>query len=79
MKTSCFYYFNQNHYQKVLDEKLLNTVSLEKGVLNNIENVCGYILVKDSLVSLCAKYFNCNLILHIGVRINIYFVSITTF
>ena len=74
----CFYYIFQNHYQKGLDEKLLNKVYLEKDVLNNIENVCGYFLVKVLLVSLCAKYFNCNLIVHIVVRINIYFVSITT-
>ena len=38
-------------------------------MLNNIENVCGTFLVKDVLVSLCAKYFNCNLIVHIVVRI----------
>ena len=60
MKPSCFYYITQNHYQKGLYDKLLNTVSLEKDVLNNIENVCGYLLVKDLLVSLCAKCFNCN-------------------
>ena len=75
---SCFYYIFQNNYQKWLDEKLLNTVSLEKDVLNNIENVYGHLLVKVLLVSLCATYFNCNLIVHIVVRINIYFVSITT-
>ena len=42
MKPSCFYYIFQNQYQKGLDEKLLNKVSLEKDVLNNIQNVCGY-------------------------------------
>ena len=40
MKPSGFYYIFLNHYQKGLDEKLLNTVSLEKDVLNSIENVC---------------------------------------
>ena len=74
MKPSCFYYIFLNHYQKGLDEKLLNTVSLEKDVLNSIENVCDTLLVKDVLVSLFAKYFNCNRIVHIVVRINIYFL-----
>ena len=74
MKSSCFYYIFLNHYQKGLDEKLLNTVSLEKDVLNSIENVC--LLVKDVLFSLFAKYFNCNRIVHI---VNKYiFFNITT-
>ena len=73
MKPSCFYYIFLNHYQKGLDEKLLKAVSLEKDVLNNIENVWGTFLVKDVLVSLSAEYFNCNRIVHIVVRINIYF------
>ena len=55
MKPSYFYYIIQNHYQKGLDEKLLNTVSLAKDVLNNIKNACSTFLVKDVLVSLCAK------------------------
>ena len=38
-----------------MDEKLLNTVSLAKDVLSNIENACSTFLVKDALVSLCAK------------------------
>ena len=40
MKPSYFYCIIQNHYQKGLDEKLLNTVSLAKDVLNNIESAC---------------------------------------
>ena len=55
MKPSNLYCTIQNHYQKGLDEKLLNTVSLAKDVLNNIENACSNVLVKDVLVSLCAK------------------------
>ena len=55
MKPSYFYYIIQNHCQKGLDEKLLNTVSLAKDVLNNIENACSTFLVKDVFVSLCAK------------------------
>ena len=55
MKPSYFYYIIQNHYQKGLDEKLLNTVSLAKDVLNNIENMCSIFFFKDVLVSLCAK------------------------
>ena len=43
MKPSYFYYIIQNHYQKGLDEKLLNTVSLAKYVLNNIENACSVV------------------------------------
>ena len=46
-------------------------------MLNSIENVCDTFLVKDVLVSLCVKYFNCNRIVHIVVRINNFF-SITT-
>ena len=38
-----------------MDEKIVNTVSLAKDVLNNIENACSTFLVKDVLVSLCAK------------------------
>ena len=38
MKPSYFYYIIQNQYRKGLDEKILNTVSLAKDVLNNIEN-----------------------------------------
>ena len=41
MKSSYFYYIIQNHYQKGLDEKLLNTVSFAKDVLNNTENACS--------------------------------------
>ena len=41
MKPSYFYYIIQNHYQKGLDEKLLNTVSFAKDVLNNIKNACS--------------------------------------
>ena len=67
MKPSYFYYIIQNHHQKGLDEKLLTTVSLAKDVLNNIENACSTFLVKDVLVSLCAK------IVHIVIRKNIYF------
>ena len=55
MKPSYFYCIIQNHYQKRLDEKLLNTVSLAKDVLNNIENACSTFLIKDVVVSLCAK------------------------
>ena len=55
MKPSHFYYIIQNQYRKGLDEKILNTVSLAKDVLNNIENACSTFLVKDVLVSLCAK------------------------
>ena len=55
MKSNYFYYIIQNHYQKGLDEKLLNTVSLAKDVLNNIESACSNVLVKDALGSLCAK------------------------
>ena len=47
MKPSYFYYIIQNHYQKGLDEKLLNTVSLAKDVLNNIKNACSIFLVSD--------------------------------
>ena len=47
MKPSYFYYIIQNHYQKGLDEKLLNTVSLAKDVLNNIKNACIIFLVND--------------------------------
>ena len=71
MKPSCVYYIIQNHYKKGLDEKLLNTVSLAKDVLNNIENACSTCLVKNMLVSLCANVFQFNLIVHIVVRINI--------
>ena len=53
MKPSHFYYIILNQYRKGLDEKILNTVSLD--VLNNIENECSTFLVKDVLVSLCAK------------------------
>ena len=73
MKPSCFYYIFLNQYQKGLDEKQSNIISLEKDVLNSIENVCDTFLVKDVLVFLCAKYFNCNRIVHIVVRINIFF------
>ena len=48
-------YIIQNLYQKGLDGKLFNTVSLAKVVLNNIKNACSTFLVKDVLVSLCAK------------------------
>ena len=41
MKPSYFYCIIQNYYQKGLDEKLLNTVSLAKDVLNNTENACS--------------------------------------
>ena len=41
MKPSYFDYIIQNHYQKGLDEKLVNTVSLTKYVLDNIENSCS--------------------------------------
>ena len=41
MKPSYFYYVIQNQYQKGLGEKLLNTVSLAKYVLNKIENACS--------------------------------------
>ena len=53
---SYFYYIIQNYYQKGLDEKLLNRVSLAKDVLSNkIENTYRSFLVKDALDSLCAK------------------------
>ena len=55
MKPSYFYCIIQNHYQKGLDEKLLNTVSLANDVLKNIGNACSTFLVKDIFVSLCAK------------------------
>ena len=55
MKPSYFYYIIQNQYRKGLDERILNTVSLAKYVLINIENACSTFLVKDVLVSLCAK------------------------
>ena len=55
MEFSYFYYIIQNHYQKGLDEKLLNTVSLANVVLNNIENACCTFLFKDVLFSLYAK------------------------
>ena len=55
MKPSYFYYSIQNHYQKGLDKKLLNTVSLSKDVLNNTENACSTFFIEDVLVSLCAK------------------------
>ena len=55
MKPSYFYYIIQNQYQNGLDEKLLNTVSLAKDVLNNIENACSTCLVKDVLFYLCAE------------------------
>ena len=51
MKPSYFYYIIQNQYQKSLDD----TVHLAKDVLNNIENACKHFLIKDVLVSLCAK------------------------
>ena len=54
MKSSYFYYIIQNHHQKGLDEKLLNTVSLAKYVLNNIENACSTFF-NQRRVSLCAK------------------------
>ena len=57
MKSNYFYYITQNLYQKGLDVKLLNTVSLAKGVLSNIQNACCIFLVKDALASLCAKIF----------------------
>ena len=41
MKPSYFYCIIQNQYRKELDEKLLNTVSLAKYVLNNIKNACS--------------------------------------
>ena len=41
MKPSYCYYIIQNQYRKRLDEKILNTVSLAKDVLNNIENACS--------------------------------------
>ena len=59
MKPNHFYYIILNQYRKGLDEKILNTVSLAKDVLNNIENnienACSTFLVKDVFVSLCAK------------------------
>ena len=57
MKPSYLYCIIQNQYQKGLDEKLLNTVSLAKDVLNNTDNACSTFLVKDVLASLCAKIF----------------------
>ena len=54
--THCYYMtLLLAEYRKGLDEKILNTVSLAKDVLNNIENACSTFLVKDVLVSLCAK------------------------
>ena len=56
MKSNYFYYIIQNLYgKKGMDEKLVNTVSLAKDVLSNIENACSTFLVKYALVSLCAK------------------------
>ena len=55
-KSSYFYYIIHNHYQKGLDEKLLNTVSLAKDVLSNIENA-RRTSVNDALVSLCVTSF----------------------
>ena len=55
MKPSYCYYIIQNQYRKGLDEKIVKTVSLAKYVLNNIDNACSTFLVKDVLVSLCAK------------------------
>ena len=49
LKPSRFYYIFRNKYQMQLDEKLLNTVSLQKDVLNNIENACNTFLVKNVL------------------------------
>ena len=58
MKPGFFYCIIQNHYQKGLDEKLFNTVSLAKDVLNNTDNACStFFLVKDVLASLCVKIF----------------------
>ena len=57
MKPGYFYCIIHNHYQKGLDEKLLNTVSLAKDVLNNTDNACSIFLVKDVLASLCANIF----------------------
>ena len=56
MKSNYFYYIIHNLYQKGLDEKLLNTVSLAKDVLNNIENTCSTFLVKDA--SLCVQRYS---------------------
>ena len=42
MKPSYFYYIIQKHYQNGLDEKLLNTVSLAKDVLNNTTRVAFF-------------------------------------
>ena len=49
MKSNYFYYIIQNHYQKGLDEKLLNTVSWQR--------MCRVILRMRvaMLGSLCAK------------------------
>ena len=56
MKYNYFYYIFQNHYQKGLDEKLLNTVSLAKDVLSNIENECSNFFVKDVVSLFVCKY-----------------------
>ena len=73
MKSNYFYYIIQTLYQKGLDETLLNTVSLAKDVLSNIKNACSTFLVKDSLVSFCAKIlvFLLNICIAIIVLANI--------
>ena len=56
MNPSYFYYIIQNHYQKGLDEKLLNTVSLAKDVLDNIENACSTFFSQRRVSLFVCKY-----------------------
>ena len=73
MKPSYFHYIIQNHYQKGLDEKLLNTVSLAKDVLNNIENACSTFFSQRRVSLFMCKYISIvHVIVHVVVRIYIY-------
>ena len=54
MKSNYFYYIIQNHYQKGLDKKLLNTISLAKDMLSDIENACSTFLSQR-----CVSLFVC--------------------
>ena len=57
MKSSYFDYIIDNHYQKGLDEKLLNRESLAKDVLSNIENACSTFF-SQRRQSLCVQRYS---------------------
>ena len=58
MKPGYFYCIIHNHYQKGLDEKLLNTVSLAKDVLNNTDNACSTFFSQRRVSLFMCKYIS---------------------